>query len=118
MIAVNDTVYTFRGFDEVAAVIPFMTAEKGLSIVIISGRKGNVGLSLIANGDGTYKDLNEDTWSCDQVAMVLANLWCIDCGTRVGNGTHGTCTTYLRDTHCHQCGEPVKGLACHTCEDE
>lgn len=41
---------------------------------------------------------------------------CPHCGKPKGAGTHGTCTTFLRDANCELCGQFVKAGVCHSCK--
>ena len=110
VVSINGKEYSFMSFDEVSAVIPFKTAEKGFVFTVKDS-----GITYTSNGDGSWSADNGYTRSANQVTNMFKNKWCRTCGKRSGNGTHGTCVKYLQATECHQCGEPVKGVVCHTC---
>lgn len=113
VVFIDGKVYSFASFDEVSAVIPFKTAEKGYAFTMKA-----TGTTLTSNGDGSWHSGDGDIWSANLVTNLFKNKWCRICGKRAGNGTHGTCVKYLQPTNCYRCGQPVGGVVCHTCHEE
>lgn len=116
VVTINGTEHALTSFEEASALIPFETAEKGYTITFKSGSL-NDSLTLTSNGDGTYTSGSGTTFSAARVSNTFHNQWCRKCGTRTGDGTHGTCVSFTRDKDCPLCGEDCKKLACHTCDE-
>ena len=42
--------------------------------------------------------------------------YCHKCGKPTGDGTNGTCATYVEACECPNCGKHIDGWSCHSCE--
>lgn len=117
VVTINNQEYVLDSIEEAqeSVSVEALGAIKKDEVFVLD--TSNITLVLTSNGDGTFVSETGMVWTSDEIAETFEYQWCRKCGTRVGNGSNGTCVRYTCDNDCPRCGEECKKLACHTCDE-